>query len=269
MLASCTRSGAWRGGIVPYATNPEDDVRVYYEVEGSGPAIILYAGFINAIRNWRDLGYVDGLRDDYTLVLVDPRGHGKSDAPDDPKQYVITKMAADVQVVLDELGIDRAHLLGFSMGARAGYWLAHLAPERLITLMTIGGPVHPPTGHISPMIDAFERGPAATADAWAATTATMPDAVREQILENDTRPFIRMVQARREEASVEEHLPTLEMPVLVYAGQDDVVYEEAKLTGQLIPQSTFVSIPDLDHNQSFYRSDLALPYIREFLAEFG
>lgn len=250
---------------MPYATNPDDGVRIYYEVEGSGPPIVLYAGFINAIRNWRDLGWVDGLRDEYTLVLIDPRGHGKSGAPDAPERYVITKMAADVLIVLDELSIDRAHLLGFSMGARAGYWLAHLAPERLITLMTIGGPIRPPTGHIAPMLDAFERGPAATADAWAASTTVMPDAVREQILENDTQPYIKMAYARRHEESVEPHLTSLTLPVLIYSGQDDGVYEETRIAGQLIPYSTFVSIPDLDHNQSLYRSDIALPHIKDFL----
>ena len=249
---------------MPYVTNSKDDVRIYYEVEGSGPAIVLYAGFTNALRNWRDLGYVEGLRDDYTLVLIDPRGHGKSGAPEDPRQYVITKMADDVLVVLDELGIERAHLLGFSMGARAGYWLTELAPERLFSLATIGGPIRPPTGLISERLDDFARGPAALADSYARETA-LPEAVREQILECDTKPYITIVQARPFEESAEDHLREVEMPVLVYAGEDDVVYDEAKLAGQIIPGATFVSVPDLDHNQSFYRSDLVLPHLRAFL----
>ncbi len=250
---------------MPYATNPDDGVRIYYEVEGSGPAIVLYAGFTNAIRNWRDLGWIDGLRDAYTLVLIDPRGHGRSDAPDDPKLYLITRMAGDVPVVLDDLGIDRAHLLGFSMGARAGYWPAKLAPQRLISLTTIGGPVRPPTGLIAERIVDFERGPAALADRYAGETSELPAAVREQILQNDTRPYITIVQARQFEDSVEDSLPSIDLPVLVYSGEDDVVYEEAKLAARLIPGVTYISVPGLDHNQSFYRSDIALPHIRAFL----
>ncbi len=253
---------------MPYATNPDDGVKIYYEVEGNGPAIVLYAGFMNALRNWRDLGYVEGLRDDYTLVMIDPRGHGRSDAPDDPKQYVITRMASDVPCVLDDLDIDRAHVLGFSMGARAGYWLATIAPERLISLMTIGGPIRPPTGLISERLADFERGPEALANAFTQENPNLPETVREQILEQATRPYITIVQARQYEESVEEFLPALQIPVLVYAGEDDVVYDEAEIAGQIIPQAVFISVPDLDHNQSFYRSDLVLPHLRAFLTQF-
>jgi pimeloyl-ACP methyl ester carboxylesterase len=155
------------------------------------------------------------------------------------------------------------------MGARAGYWLAKLAPERLTSLMTIGGPVRPPTGLIAERIADFERGPAALADRYAGETSELPVSVREQILENDTRPYITIVQARQFEDSVEDALPSIDLPVLVYSGEDDVVYEETKLAARLIPGATYISVPGLDHNQSFYRSDVALPHIRAFLAGVG
>jgi pimeloyl-ACP methyl ester carboxylesterase len=67
---------------MPYVDN--DGVRIHYEVEGHGPSLVLQHGFTHSLRRWYLHGYVDALRNDYELVLIDARGHGKSDKPLDP-----------------------------------------------------------------------------------------------------------------------------------------------------------------------------------------
>ncbi len=91
---------------MPYATN--DGVRISYEREGSGPPIVLQHGFTRSLEGWRDSGYVAALRDDYELILVDARGHGKSDKPHDPAAYTLDKRVGDILAVLDDAGIARA-----------------------------------------------------------------------------------------------------------------------------------------------------------------
>ncbi|MGD9676181.1 MAG: alpha/beta fold hydrolase, partial [Candidatus Bipolaricaulia bacterium] len=70
---------------MPYATN--GGVRIHYEVEGAGPALLLHHWTFASLDVWHELGYVDALAPDHRLLLMDSRGHGKSDAPHDALAY--------------------------------------------------------------------------------------------------------------------------------------------------------------------------------------
>jgi len=61
------------------------------------------------------------LKDDYQLILIDARGHGASDKPHDPEAYRTETMVADVVSVLNDLNIEKAHFLGYSMGGQIGW----------------------------------------------------------------------------------------------------------------------------------------------------
>jgi pimeloyl-ACP methyl ester carboxylesterase len=65
---------------MPYALS--DGVRIFYTVEGNGAPLVLHAGFGRPLTAWYRGGYVDALRHDYRLVLVDPRGQGRSTPPE-------------------------------------------------------------------------------------------------------------------------------------------------------------------------------------------
>src|SRR5262245_12825985 len=74
-------------GDMPYAENR--GLRIHYEVEGQGPTLVLQHGFTHSVRRWYLHGYVEALRTDYELVLIDARGHGLSDKPHDPTAYTL------------------------------------------------------------------------------------------------------------------------------------------------------------------------------------
>ena len=106
---------------MPYAKN--GDINIYYEVEGEGPPLVLGHGGSYTIDMWKDWGYTDGLKDDFRLVLLDFRGHGRSDKVTQESTYR-SGMADDVIAVLDDIGIARAGYFGYSMGAMVGFSLA-------------------------------------------------------------------------------------------------------------------------------------------------
>ena len=85
---------------MPYADN--GSVRIFYQVEGEGPALVLQHGFTESVVDWYETGYVEALRSDYRLILIDARGHGASDKPHDPDAYVLNRRVADVVTVLDD-----------------------------------------------------------------------------------------------------------------------------------------------------------------------
>lgn len=74
-------------------------VRNHYQVEGEGPPLVLQHGFTHSLRRWYLHGYVEALREDHRLILVDARGHGSSDKPHDPSAYTLAAQGVLAQAV--------------------------------------------------------------------------------------------------------------------------------------------------------------------------
>ncbi len=149
---------------MPYAQNGR--VRIHYRVEGEGPALVLQHGFTESVVDWYEAGYVEALRPDYRLVLVDARGHGASDKPHDPDAYVLNRRVADVVAVLDTLAIAKALFWGYSMGGWIGFGLAKYAKERVHALV-IGGQ-HPYARSMRSLRQMVQRGIAQGSGAFVA-----------------------------------------------------------------------------------------------------
>ncbi len=107
------------------------------EYEHKGDAIVfLHFSGANLMMWQRSIPY---FLDKYHVILVDLRGHGKSDKPE--SGYTIDQMANDVVGVLDQIGIKRTHIVGSSLGAEVGLYLAAIHPEKVISLVCEGAPI--------------------------------------------------------------------------------------------------------------------------------
>jgi pimeloyl-ACP methyl ester carboxylesterase len=103
---------------MPYSTNPIDGVRTYYEDDGGdGPPVLVYSGITQSVADSRAWGLAEALRRHARLVFADHRGHGRSDRPHDSKSYADNLCAADFAGVLDHLGLEQAHFVGYSWAA--------------------------------------------------------------------------------------------------------------------------------------------------------
>jgi pimeloyl-ACP methyl ester carboxylesterase len=109
-------------------------VRIHYTDEGQGEPVILIHGFAaNADWNWRAPGVLGAIRDSgYRVIAPDMRGHGLSDKPETPEAYG-GEMAEDIVRLMDHLGIAKAHVIGYSMGAFITLKLITLHPDRLLS----------------------------------------------------------------------------------------------------------------------------------------
>lgn len=114
-------------------------VQLRYVEAGTGEPIVLVHGFIgNVESSWVETGVLANLAKGYHVIALDNRGHGKSGKPHDPKAYG-KEMSEDIVRLLDHLNIRRAHIVGYSMGARIVATLLTTHPERFLTA-TLGGP---------------------------------------------------------------------------------------------------------------------------------
>ncbi len=261
---------------MPYVSN--SGVRIHYEVEGEGPAILMQHGFAATCWTWRDFNYAQELGKSYKIIRVDARAHGESDKPHDPVLYRPEIIARDYTAILDALGIERCHYIGYSMGARIGLsCLARYALPRLYSLM-LGGvglyrsrqPAAPrPQDGFSQMLEeAAEKG----MDVWLAyrekMVGTLTPAQKARQLANDPRALLTMQKALSEWPGAEDILPQLKIPILIFVGDADPAYAGAKEAAARMPDATFVTVPGMNHDQALMHSELVLPHVKKFLAEF-
>lgn len=114
-------------------------VRINYTMAGAGETVVLLHGFSGSADGaWINPGTFDAIREaGYRVVAMDHRGHGKSDKPHSAEDYGI-QMAEDVRRLLDHLDVSKAHIVGYSMGAKIANAFRTRHPERLQSLV-LGG----------------------------------------------------------------------------------------------------------------------------------
>ena len=124
---------------MPTARNP-DGCALHWTEKGQGAGILLIHGFASTLRrNWQETGWIDALaRAGCRVIAYDQRGHGESDKRYDPADYAPDRLVADALVVLDAAGVERAVLMGYSMGARVALEVALTVPARVRGLVLSG-----------------------------------------------------------------------------------------------------------------------------------
>lgn len=126
----------------PLTAKSADGTKIVYEVNGSGPALILLHGGGQTRRSWFDLGYVDKLKDRFTVIAMDLRGHGDSDKPTQPEAYALDRQLEDITAVADAAKAQKFLLWGFGHGAAIGRYLAARS-DRVIAMVYVGAPMGP------------------------------------------------------------------------------------------------------------------------------
>jgi pimeloyl-ACP methyl ester carboxylesterase len=251
-----------------YAVN--NGVRIRYEVEGSGPPLVLHIGYIGGLEDWADAGYVAPLARHYRVLRLDPRGQGQSDKPHDPDAYAVSFRVSDVLAVLDAEGIERAHFWGYSLGGWIGFALGVYAPDRVASLI-IGG-AHPLTGNPRPIdgdyfLDGFRDGMAPFVAACEADDPAyfVSTGERERWLAADVDALRAVRLTNLTEPDLERNaVAAIRVPTLIYAGTLDNPEPKAE-AARLLANASFVALDGLDHAQAMNRADLVLPQVLAFL----
>jgi pimeloyl-ACP methyl ester carboxylesterase len=261
---------------MPYATNPADGVRTYFEdSKGKGPPIVFYTGFADPLEVAKTSRLAQTLGAEYRLVFADHRGQGGSDKPHDTAAYALPTRVADAVGVLDVLGIERVHFLGSSWGARLGFALGEHAPERVLSLLLSGNQPYAwdlksSTSKAVAAAIAASRREGMTGFVQTFESALgyrFPEPNRTWTLEkNDPAALEAAWRSVRREGPVSSDLSAWKMPCLICAGEADEMYGDAKRAADEIPGAKFVSLAGHSHISAFYEADeLLLPHILQLL----
>lgn len=114
------------------------DLRIHYVEQGSGSPVILIHGIEGSLAGWQQVPIFDDLARNHRVIAIDQRGHGRSGKPHETAAYG-REMSLDVVRLLDHLGIAKAHIVGYSLGAMVTSQLLTLHPERFRSAVLIAG----------------------------------------------------------------------------------------------------------------------------------
>jgi pimeloyl-ACP methyl ester carboxylesterase len=259
----------------PLFANPElgTGIRLRYAEQGNpaNPAVILLHGYTDSWRSWSLV--MPGIPADYHVLAPDLRGHGDSERP--AGGYHMRALAIDVLALMDAKGIDRATVVGHSMGSLVAQQMADLAPHRVERMVLIGAgrTVRNATG-----MDEFARAVSGLRDpvparfAWDFQMSTVHLEPPAQFMDQAISASLRL-PARVWRATMTGMLETPEvrggarMPVLILWGEQDAVFGRAEQDALLdaYPGARLVAYAETGHAPHWERPERVISDLRNFL----
>jgi pimeloyl-ACP methyl ester carboxylesterase len=252
-------------------------VRIHYVVEGQGEPVLLVHGFAANIQfQWGLPGVLKALAKEYHVIALDCRGHGQSGKPHDPQMYGM-EVVEDMVRLLDHLKIQKAHVVGYSMGAYITLKLITTHPERLLSA-TLGGAGWSKTLDTSfrdELAESLEQGKGIGPLLVRLTPPGRPKPTAEQIKTaslllaavNDIKALVAITRGLNAVFTVpEDDLQRCKVPTLSIIGEMDPLKNGVDdLKGRLSDFKVIV-VRGADHMDAFWRPEF-IQGLKDFLAE--
>jgi len=268
-------------------------VRIHYQRAGQGPDLVLIHGLAANVAFWY-LAVVPALIGEFRVTAYDLRGHGYSDTP--PSGYTSADMAADLDALLDHLGVARAHVVGHSFGGAVALHHAALHPGRVASLaladplvpaLQRGRPVRPSPDaeaelrrlRVSPRRDPPEAGlelleelaSAHSPNGVAAPRAFMPFRAwkgSDQTAER-WRSLLETTTAREDFGAVAgltlEQIRSLRQPTLAVFGERSPWLATGRVLEETLPDCRAAVVRGVGHFHPLVRPRVFVAHLREFL----
>jgi pimeloyl-ACP methyl ester carboxylesterase len=229
----------------PYGANAEvgkyvqtKDAKIYYEVYGKGqPIVVLHGGLFGSTVEMAD--FIDKLKENYQVIAISLRGHGKSELGSDPVS--LEQRANDALTVINAITKDSVMVLGFSDGGFSAYKLAAMYPERVKKMVVIGA------GELHPGLVEFKF---TAKDAMSFDKAFFEQQLKLMPEPNRLEDLFSGVNACYSKLTIgKDLLGSIKCPVLVMAGDKDNgnPVERVVSAARYIPKHQISIIPNTTH----------------------
>jgi pimeloyl-ACP methyl ester carboxylesterase len=257
------------------------EVELSYERSGSGPPLLMIMGLGGTYLHW-DAQFLDGLRQDYELIMYDHRGVGASSRVEEA--FTMGQLAEDAAQLLAALELPNAHVMGFSMGGMVAQELALSHPElirALVLASTYSGGVgseRTRSATFMRLAEAAAAGDKAAAvqAAWEVNVspAFVNDAAaHERFIEIARQRRVAFAVLREQLSAIAGHdtsarLPSLQAPTLVIHGTADqmVPVENGHMIARLIPGARLEILEGAGHLFFWEQPERAVTLVRDHIA---
>jgi 3-oxoadipate enol-lactonase len=270
-------------GAETFTAQGKDGTRIHYEIRGQGAPLALVFGYAGSSRGWGE-PFLKLLETRFRTILIDNRGTGESDKPEKP--FSMADMAADAASVLDHAGIERAHLMGISMGGMIAQEFALNHPARLRGLVlgcTLCGLAHSVAGNPEalaalqmnpkePLAAQVERLLAACCAPQFLASAKGQAVLKERVAEVMNYPMTPLHTYQHHWGAVTgfdtfERLPEIKAPTLLITGTSDLLVPDANsdIIKERIPGARIHKLPGVGHVFFWEEPETTAAAVTEFL----
>lgn len=244
-------------------------------VEGQGPALVMIHGIGARKTGWDKI--TASLKDRYTCIRYDLRGHGESPVPDEP--FGLDELVADLEAIRQRLGVEQMHIIGHSLGGMIGPAYAHKYPERVLSiglLSTAAFRSAQDSENVLNVVRAMEsKGIAQVLQTltqrWftEAFCVQHPEVIewrKQQVIDTDGEVFLNVFRVYAQ-TEMSPWLHEIEQPCLVLTGELDggCNPELNQKIADALPNSQLAIMPGLKHAILIEASDRVAPFIKTFL----
>ncbi|HEV2374610.1 MAG TPA: alpha/beta hydrolase [Streptosporangiaceae bacterium] len=250
-------------------------LRLFYTESGDGLPVLWHTGGCGDSTMWEQAGYIAALPG-YRHILFDHRGHGRSQSPPDMAGHHMRCYVEDVVAVLDDAGVERAVMVGYSQGAQIGYALAAAHPGRLaglVALDSVPDAEEDPAGLRADADKVMADGTRAVIEKMAASESQPPPAwLLDHLCATDAATFAGAYETFATAAPFWPDATRMAVPTLFLLGVGDDEQDWWALgqrAANTVPDGLAVALHGMGHLQAFWRTDLSLPPIERFLARFS
>jgi len=267
MITACRRPALRATRLVdaPDRYYTDNGVSIRYRVIGEGEPVLLVHGYTDRVEMWA--GTADSLARDFRVIVPDWRGSGLSTKFGEPAQYG-RQMVADLEGLLDHLGVRSAHVMGYSGGAVMVANLAIDDPSRVRTATLIAGPFYPDSKSamraFGPQIDSLARGHGIgpffrwILPTW--TDSAVASIVPGLTAANDSASLVASLQAMPGWMISPERLAKAQAPAVAIVSLKDAVAGQSRYLARHWPGLKLVELETHDHSDIF----LAPAVVSEF-----
>ena len=254
--------------VRPLASAPDmvfmnGDVRLRYREGGArrGTPVVFIHGYTRFLEDWFALS--DSFAQRHRVVAFDVRGFGRSSKSGDQARYG-AKMADDVVALMDHLGIDRAHLIGHSMGALIAANVALRYPDRVASASIISAPFYPDSAtharESAPWVRDLQTGVGMRKFLpW--LLPGLPDSAArtmsaETMMQNDSASMVASWQSMGGLAVPAERIRQNNVPAFIAVGGSDPIAPLSRDLARQWPNARFLEVPGADHITVMQRPDV-------------
>ncbi len=240
-----------------------DGVKIHYVVQGEGEPVLLIHGFsANIATQWAMPGVLGALSQEYKVIALDNRGHGKSDKPREVEKYGMC-MVEDAVRLLDHLKIKKAHVVGYSMGGFITMKLIATHPDRLLSASPCGAGWSKigddRLSFIDELADSLDSGNGFGPLLKRLTPEGQPPPTEERIKNmnammsqiNDVKALAACIRGMKQLTVTEEELKANKVPTQAIIGAIDPLKQSLDPMVGVMSNLNVIVIPEADHMTAF------------------
>ena len=253
-----------------------NDINIYYKITGEGEPLLLIHGLGSSTRDWEE--QVPVFSQKYQVIIIDLRGHGKTDKPKEP--YSIPMFAEDIAELMKSLDINQVNALGISLGGSIAFQFAIDYPEMVKSLVIVNTGVEFKLDSFKARYNFFMRkfivslvGMKKMGEVLAPRLFIKPEQedLRQKLIErwaeNDKKAYLNALKSLKG-WTAKDRIHTINCPTLVISSDEDYTPVSVKEEyTALIPKGKVVVIDDARHAVTMEKPNQFNKIVMEFLSE--